>query len=65
MNYLRKTMGVFFEISALLPEVVLSVRKELELEIDPSDYKEIFDANIARGKEVFNDFINKISAQIA
>jgi len=63
--FIRKCMDRFFEISAFLPEAVLSVRKELELEIDACDYVEIFDSNLEKGKAVFNDFLSKIESQNA
>ena len=54
-------MDKFFEISALLPELVLSVRKELNMDIDEDDYLEITNKNIETGKNIFNAFLENVA----
>ena len=53
-------MDSFFEVSKLLPPIVLSVRNELDLEISNDAYLEIFMENINKGKAVFDDFLANI-----
>lgn len=60
LEYVRKCMDTFFEISSLLPDAVLSVRKELDLEISPDEYLNIYDENIRKGKLVFNEFLQQV-----
>ena len=58
--FTQKCMDRFFEISKLLPPIVLSVRNELDLEISNDAYLEIFMENINKGKAVFDDFLTNI-----
>ena len=60
LEFIRKCMNKFFEISALLPNVVLSVRNELDMEISIDDYLNIFNDNIEKGKKIFDDFLRRI-----
>ncbi|EGG93798.1 Chromosome segregation ATPase [gamma proteobacterium IMCC1989] len=59
--FVKKCMDKFFDISILLPPAVLSARKELDLEIEAEDYENIFNENIIKGREAFDDFVTKIS----
>lgn len=61
MAYTRKCMENFFEVSALLPPIVLAVRNELEMEISPEDYLDIFNDNLDKGRVVFDEFFTKVS----
>ncbi len=54
-------MDRFFEITTLLPDAVLSIRKELDLNISDEAYLDIFNKNIEQGKKVFGDFYENIS----
>ncbi|MBD3652628.1 hypothetical protein [Kangiella sp.] len=65
IEYIRKCMAVFFEISNLLPNAVLSVRNELGLQISKEDYLDIFNSNIEKGKAVFDEFLAKLEPQSA
>ena len=56
--YSRRCMDSFFQVSQLLPATVLSVRKELDLDISSEDYLDIFNENIERGKETIGSFLN-------
>jgi hypothetical protein len=62
--YVRKCMTIFFEISNLLPQAVLSVRSELELEISHEDFLDIFNKNIEKGKVVFETFLASLEPKI-
>ncbi len=65
MNFSTDCMDTFFIVSGLLPNTILSVRSELDLEIAPEDYLAIFNENLDKGKEVFEVFINKVSSKNA
>lgn len=57
----RKCMDRFFEISELLPESVLSVRRELNMEISSEAYLDIYRESIETGRHVFNKFLNEVA----
>ncbi|PSU89847.1 chromosome segregation ATPase [Photobacterium kishitanii] len=61
MEFTKHCMDTFFNVSSLLPSTVLSIRSELDLDIAPEDYISIFNENLEKGKEVFDDFINKVA----
>lgn len=61
-EYIRKCMRTFFEITALLPNIVLSVREELDLEIPPEDYLDIYNANTKKAETVFENFLKELEA---
>lgn len=63
--YVRQCMATFFEISNHLPQAVLSVRRELGLEISHDDYLDIFNKNIEKGKAVFDAFLSKLEPESA
>jgi len=65
LEFTKKCMDYFYDISSLLPETVLSVRDELNLKISREAYLDIFKKNIEKGKLVFDDFFNKISSKQA
>ncbi len=60
IEFVRKCMNRFFEISAFLPPAILSVREELEMDISEEDYLDIFNENIQKGRKVFDEFFRKI-----
>lgn len=61
LEFTKKCMDKFFEITTLLPDTVLSIRKELDLNISDEAYLDIFNNNIEQGKKVFSDFYENIS----
>lgn len=63
--YVRLCMAIFLEISKHLPQVVLSVRNELGLEISHDDHLDIFNKNIEKGKTVFDAFLSKLERESA
>lgn len=63
--FTQKCMDKFFEITSLLPDAVLSIRKDLNLPISNEAYLDIFNNNIVLGKEVFSEFYKKISEEQA
>lgn len=65
ITFIRKCMEKFFKISELLPFTVISVRKELDLEISAESYLNIINNNIKEGKEVFENFLLKIESDKA
>ncbi|MCP3940110.1 MAG: chromosome segregation ATPase [Desulfobacteraceae bacterium] len=64
IDYVRKCMCAFFEISTFLPKAVFSVRSELDLEISKEDYLDIFNKNIEKSKSIFEEFLGKVEARI-
>jgi len=63
--FTRKCMAQFFEISGLLPHAVISVRKELDLEISEDAYLDIVNKNTEKGKKVFENFLVTIEKNMA
>ncbi len=61
LAYSTKCFDTFIEVSRLLPPVILSVRSELDLDIEPEDYLNIFNSNLEIGKQVFYDFLSKVT----
>lgn len=61
VEFTKKCMDSFFEITAQLPDAVLSIREELDLQISKEAYLDIFNKNIERGKSVFDDFYKNLS----
>lgn len=61
--FTQKCMDVFFEISLLIPDAVLSVREDLNLPISNEAYLDIFNNNIEHGKQVFREFYEKVSKE--
>ena len=60
LTYARMCMDEFFKISSIVPDAVLAVRDELDLEISPSEYLEINKRNIEKGKLILEDFFKKV-----
>jgi hypothetical protein len=60
LAYSQKCFDTFIEVSTLLPPVILSVRNELDLNIEPEDYLNIFNSNLKNAKQVFDDFLSKV-----
>ena len=56
----QKCFDSFIEVSRLLPPIILSVRNELDLDIEPEDYLNIFNSNLDIGKKVFDEFCSKV-----
>ena len=65
LEFTKKCMDKFFEITSLLPDAVLSVREELDLDISNEAYLDIFNKNIEQGKQVFSKFYDKLSRKEA
>ena len=65
LEFTKKCMDKFFEISSLLPDAVLSVREELDLDISNEAYLDIFNKNIEQGKQVFSKFYDNLSIKEA
>jgi hypothetical protein len=62
ITFTQKCFNTFIEVSGLLPPIILSVRNELDLDIEPEDYLNIFNNNLDTGKKVFGDFFLKLKA---
>ena len=59
--YIEKCMASFFSVSEFLPKVVLSVRKELGLDISNKEYLDIHNKNVKKGKVIFNKFLEELN----
>ncbi len=60
LEYAQKCMNKFFEVSAQMPDAILAIRDELDLEISPDEYLEIYNENIEKGKSIFSKFIQQV-----
>ena len=65
LAFVRKCIDSSFEISELLPDAVLSVRDELELDISSEDYLDIFNSNMAVAKETLASFLERVENKMA
>ena len=65
LAFAKKCMDSFFEISELLPDAILSVRDELELDISNEEYLDIFNSNMAAGKEALASFFERVENKMA
>tara|TARA_R110000765_G_scaffold251828_1_gene353205 strand:+ start:399 stop:1325 length:927 start_codon:yes stop_codon:yes gene_type:complete len=62
--YVKECMDTFFRISRCLPKVILSIRKELGLDISDEEYMYIFNLHINKGEIVFENFLSKLQTEI-
>lgn len=63
LEFAKSCMDKYFTVSALLPNAILSVREELELEINPEDLISILNESLASAEKVFDEFYHKIKRQ--
>lgn len=63
LEFIKKCMDRFFEISKQIPEAVISVREDLNLPISSEEYIEINNKNLELGEQVFGEFFNKMSKE--
>lgn len=59
--FTQKCMDKFFTISLLMPDLVLSIREDLNLPISNEAYLDIFNNNIELSKNMFVEFYEKVS----
>lgn len=60
LQFTKKCMDSYFNISSLIPDAILSVRQELGLKISNEAYLDIFNKHMEIGKQVFKDFHAKL-----
>ena len=60
LEYVSKCMDIFFDISVILPEAILAVREELDLNISSDEYLDIYNKNIEKSRVVFKSFLEKV-----
>ena len=58
--FCKKCMNSYCKISTLVPDAILSMRKELDLEISSEDYINIYMDDIETAREAFMKFIENI-----
>lgn len=61
--FTKKCMDKYFEISLFIPNAVIAVRKDLGLPISNEAYLKIFNQNIEHGKDILEDFYEKVSKE--
>ncbi|EGQ7872872.1 chromosome partitioning protein ParA [Vibrio parahaemolyticus] len=60
LKFTERCMSEFFRVNDLTPHLLLSVRDELELELNEAEYLEIHSESTKKGKEVFESFMNNL-----
>ena len=65
LEFTKKCMSRFFEISRKIPDAVLSMREDLNLPISSEEYIDINNKNLELGEKVFDDFFKKMSDEKA
>ncbi len=60
LKFTERCMSEFFRVNDLTPHLLLSVRDELELELNETEYLEIHSESTKKGKEVFESFMNNL-----
>lgn len=56
----RKCSDRFFEIAHMLPKLIISIRQEIDLPIDPDAYVEIYHGSLRKGVEVMTRFYGSL-----
>ena len=59
-SFTRKCMDSYFEITKLTPNIIIAVRRELELDIDKEKYLEILRENQEKVESIFNNFMSDL-----
>ena len=60
LQYTKECMKKFYKVSRLIPEAVLAVRGELDLEISKDDYTKIFNENLEKAEKAFSNIVKEI-----
>ncbi|WNO10377.1 hypothetical protein [Teredinibacter sp. KSP-S5-2] len=61
LEFVERCMNQFFYLLELLPNVVLSIRNELDLDISRDEYMKVMENNVQKGQKVFERFISRLS----
>ncbi|EJO3996482.1 chromosome partitioning protein ParA [Vibrio vulnificus] len=59
-KFTERCMSEFFRVNDLTPHLLLSVREELDLELDESEYIKIHADNSQKGRTVFETFMSNL-----
>ncbi len=65
LEFTNRCMECFFNVNELVPSILVSVRKELDLEINEEEFLNIHRENIRKARSTFDEFIEKIHEQVA
>ncbi|MDE1315683.1 chromosome partitioning protein ParA [Vibrio aestuarianus] len=57
----QRCMDEFFRVNDLAPHLLLSIRAELDLDLDETEYLKIHAENTRKGKAVFENFMESLS----
>lgn len=60
LEYASKCMDTFFDISVIFPEAILAVREDLDLNVSPDEYLDIYNNSIEKGRVVCKSFLGKV-----
>ncbi|OEF22643.1 hypothetical protein [Aliivibrio logei] len=60
LAFTQRCMSEFFKVNDLIPHLVLSVRSELELDLDENEYLKIHNESTKKGREVFETFMSNL-----
>mgnify|MGYP001770978111 FL=1 len=61
-KFTKRCMSEFFRVNDLTPHILLSVRKELDLELDESEYLKIHAGSLEKGRIVFETFMSNLQS---
>ncbi|ELP5903357.1 chromosome partitioning protein ParA, partial [Vibrio vulnificus] len=61
-EFTKRCMSEFFRVNDLTPHILLSVRKELDLELDESEYLKIHADSLEKGRIVFETFMSNLQS---
>ncbi|MGL0962116.1 chromosome partitioning protein ParA, partial [Vibrio vulnificus] len=61
-KFTKRCMSEFFRVNDLTPHILLSVRKELDLELDESEYLKIHADSLEKGRIVFETFMSNLQS---
>lgn len=59
----RKCSDKFFEISRMLPELIISVRNEIDLPIDSDSYTKIYHDSLKKGIAIMSEFYSELEVK--
>ncbi|KZN39815.1 hypothetical protein [Pseudoalteromonas luteoviolacea] len=64
LAFSKECIDESIRISSLMPDIILSMRAELGLDIDPDEYKTIHEQNSEKAKSTYASFVNKVLEEL-
>ncbi|MGH7146518.1 MAG: hypothetical protein ACREIJ_01265 [Nitrospiraceae bacterium] len=65
LQYIEECVGETIKLGRLLTPVLFSIRKELELPIDETEFRSLYEDAIAKQAESLKEFMRKLNSLIA